>query len=41
MVGWVFRKIDWDQKLFGFRIDIANIDTSLMCKENPITLYGQ
>ena len=38
IVRWVFGKINWDQEFLGFGIDITNINTSLVCEENPVTL---
>jgi hypothetical protein len=37
-VGWVFSQVNRDEDLFSFRINIANINTSLVSKENPVTL---
>ena len=38
LVRWVLSKVDWDEELLGLLIDVADIDTSLVCEENPITL---
>ena len=38
LVRRVLGKVDGDEDLLGFGIDIANIDTSLVCKEDPVTL---
>jgi hypothetical protein len=37
-VGRVLRKVYWDEKLLGFGIDIANINTTLVGEVNPIAL---
>jgi hypothetical protein len=37
-VRGVFRKVDWDEDLLSFGINITNIDTALVCEENPVTL---
>lgn len=37
-VRGVFRKVDGDEELLCLSIDISNIDTALMGKENPIAL---
>jgi hypothetical protein len=33
-----FLEVDWDQDLFGFFVDITNINTTLVGEENPIAL---
>jgi hypothetical protein len=38
LVRGVFGEINGDENLLSFGIDITNIDTSLVCKENPIAL---
>jgi hypothetical protein len=38
LVRRVLGKVNGDENLLGFGIDITNIDTSLVCKENPIAL---
>ena len=38
LVRRVLGKVDGDEDLLGFGIDIANVDTSLVCKEDPVTL---
>jgi hypothetical protein len=38
LVGRVLCKVDRDQELLGFRIDIADIDTAFVGEENPIAL---
>lgn len=37
-VGRVFREIDWDENLLRLGVDITNINTTLVGKENPIAL---
>jgi hypothetical protein len=37
-VGGVLREVNGDENLLGFGVDITNIDTSLVCEENPVTL---
>lgn len=39
VVRWVLSKIDRDEELLSLLIDIADIDTALVCEENPIALY--
>jgi hypothetical protein len=38
VVGWVLGKIDWDKKLLSLRVDITNINTSLVSKKDPVTI---
>ena len=38
-IGWVFGEVDWDKDLLGLGIYIANVDTTLIGKENPVTLF--
>lgn len=38
IVGRILRKVDGDEKLLGFFVYIANIDTTLVCEENPVAL---
>lgn len=38
LVRRVLGKVDGDEELLGFGIDITNIDASLVCKEDPVTL---
>jgi hypothetical protein len=37
-VGRILRKIDWNEKFLCLCVDIANINTTLMCKIDPIAL---
>lgn len=39
-VGRVFREIDWDENLLRLGVDIPNINTTLVGKENPIALFA-
>jgi hypothetical protein len=41
LVRGVLGKVDGNENLLGFGIDITNIDTSLVCEEDPITLKGE
>jgi len=41
LVRWVLGKINGDENLLGFGIDITNIDTTLVCEENPVALVGK
>jgi hypothetical protein len=38
LVRGVFLKVDRDEELLGLLIDIANIDTTFVGEEDPITL---
>jgi hypothetical protein len=38
LVGGILAEVYWDKELLGFLIDITNIDTTLMGKEDPIAL---
>jgi len=38
LVGWVVGEVDGDEELFGFGIDIADVDTSFVSEEDPVTL---
>ncbi len=40
LVGGVLLEIDWDQKLLGLCVDIADVDTAFMCEEDPVALRG-
>ena len=37
-VRGVLRKVNGNENLLGFGIDITNINTALVCEENPIAL---
>lgn len=41
LVGGIFLEVDGNQQLLGLLIDIANIDTTLVGKEDPVTLTRQ
>jgi hypothetical protein len=41
LVGGVLGKVNWNENLLGFGIDITDIDTTLVCEENPIALTGK
>lgn len=38
LVGGIFAEVDRDEKLFSLRINITNIDTTLVREQNPVTL---
>ena len=38
LVGGEVLEVDGDEKLLSLLVDIANIDTTLVGKENPVTL---
>ena len=38
LVGWVLLEVDGNEKLLSLLIDIANINTTLVGEEDPITL---
>lgn len=38
LVGWVLLEVDRNEELLGLGIDIADINTTFMCEENPVTL---
>jgi hypothetical protein len=38
LIRGIFRKVDWDEDLLGFGIDITNIDTAFVREQNPVTL---
>lgn len=38
LVGWVLGKVDGNQELLGLSVDIANINTTLVCEEDPVAL---
>jgi hypothetical protein len=40
IVGRVFGQVNGDEELLCLRIDIANVDTSLVREEDPIALKG-
>ena len=35
---WVLGEVDGNQKLLGLSIDITDIDTTLVCEEDPVAL---
>ena len=37
-VGWILGEVDGYEDFLGFGIDIANINTTLVCEEDPVTL---
>ena len=41
LVRRILGKVNWDENLLSFGIDITNINTSLVCEENPIALKGE
>jgi hypothetical protein len=38
LVGGVFSEVDGNQDLLSLGIDIANIDTTLVCEQDPVAL---
>jgi hypothetical protein len=38
LVGRVLGKVDGDEQLLSLLINIADIDTTLVCEKNPVTL---
>ena len=38
LVGWVLLEVDGNEKLLSLLVDITDIDTALVCEEDPITL---
>lgn len=38
LVGWVLLGVNGNEQLLGLGVDIADIDTTLMCEENPVAL---
>jgi hypothetical protein len=41
LVRRVLGKVNGNENLLGFGIDITNVDTSLVCEEDPIALKGE
>lgn len=37
-IRWIFGEVNRDEKLFSFCVDIADIDTAFVGKEDPIAL---
>ncbi len=37
-VGWVFLEVDGNEDLLGLCVNVTNIDTTLVCEEDPVTL---
>jgi hypothetical protein len=37
-IRWVFTEIYWDEELLSLLVNIADIDTTLVREENPVTL---
>jgi len=40
-VGWVLRKINGDEELLSFGVNITNIYATLVGEEDPVTLLCQ
>jgi hypothetical protein len=40
LIRGILLEVDGNEKLLCLLIDVANIDTTLVCEENPITLSG-
>lgn len=38
LIGRVLLKVDGDEKLLSFLINITDIDTTLVCEEDPVAL---
>jgi len=38
VVGRVLREVDGDEQLLSLSIDITDVDTTLVCEENPVAL---
>lgn len=37
-VGGKFLEVDGDEDLFSFGVNVADVDTALVCEENPVAL---
>lgn len=41
LVGGVLGKVDGDEELLSLLINVTNIDTTLVCEENPVALFWE
>ena len=39
-VGWILSKVNRDEELLSFCVDITDIDTTLVSEEDPVALFG-
>jgi len=40
LVGGVLLQVDGDEELLSLGIDITDINTTLVCEENPVALFS-